>query len=173
MDQNQNGEGMTPTPQVRTTDIVADLTRVLVEHGLRLERNIEGMAEALQRKHFELRMAQKAMDEGERRIGELQDEAHRLTTMVEQSLGLLVEAKGMLRPFDQEDTKKIEWLAKCAGARAEWDAMHGTQPAQTDAQRQTEGMPMPEQPTWDGPTCGPTCDHAPDGGNHPAVPSAG
>lgn len=176
-EQTTNGEAMTPQQQVSTTDIVADLTRVLVEHGLRQEASVRSMAEALQHKHFELRMAHKAMDEGDRRIGELQDQNGNLRELLADGFALL--GKGFCFGNGQITS---EWQSRVqawadrfneAGLFATyWNLTdeHKLPPVHVDDEEDPSDADVEALPQN---KCGPGCEHCPDGGLHPIAPSAG
>lgn len=126
-------QGDTPNGGQRFSmaDMVGFMMRDLFSHGINMEEHLMQARQGAQNLGLQLRMAHRAMDEGERRIGELQQRALQsdereddLRTQLGNALGLLVEAKDMLRPFEKDDAKKVDWLAKCAAARAEWDRLH-------------------------------------------------
>lgn len=148
MDQAQNGEAMTPTPQVRTTDIVADLTRVLVEHSLKLEGHIGD----LQAGHRALTWAKAGVEEN---LAGAHEKADRASQHIGELQQLAFEAFALVGAAFSRGSQPItnEWMHAAEAWAERWHSrfpaeghrhltdgtpLPGAEPAQTDAQP-TEG----------------------------------
>lgn len=164
-----NEEAMTPDDTGPTTvQFVGDVLRAFTEHGLAWERkanNATALSQGLLRRQ---RMAHKAMDEADRRIGELQETVKERDTLLYEMWALICNsAPNADLPLSDHGA----WSQRMRELR---DAYHATLGlAQTDAQP-TEAPAEGEVSTCECPrsefgttVCSTSTNH------HPAVPSAG
>lgn len=84
-----NGEAMTPAAPQTTVALVGEVVHAFAAHGVGLERRLEQAEQGARNLGLQLRMAHKAMDEGERRIGELQDKNGRMFELLVDAFALL------------------------------------------------------------------------------------
>lgn len=88
---NQNGEAMTPNrPQPPSTaNLIGQMTQAWTEQCLGLERDLAQAEQSARHLGSQLQMAHRAMDEGERTIGERNDRIHQLESLLEEAYALL------------------------------------------------------------------------------------
>lgn len=214
-----NEEAMTPNSgPPSTAHVVGDMCMMFVSHGINLEEHLMEAQQSASRLDFRLRMARKAIQEGENALDRKDKKIHALSGLLAEAISLLERAV----PGTDNQAGRTLWHSDLTDVVVRAHAAI----VGTPKQRQTEGMAVPvdtgvDEVVYDhedalrfkedhqsacktiadmhaaafgGEVRGPergvvedvedlykryqaavrsSCGHAPDGGTHPAAPSAG
>lgn len=173
-----NEEAATPSSgPPSTAHVVGDMCMMFVSHGINLEEHLMEAQQSASRLGFQLRMARKTIQEGEHALDRQDKELRTLRALLGEAVGLLERAVSGA----DDQAGRSAWGHDVTDLVVRW---HATLPM---VERDCRQMPVPVDtgvdPTaswkgntvpWSGPTCGPVCEHAPDGtGRLPCAPSAG
>lgn len=151
-----------------TVEFVADVFRACMEHSLALERSAGNLRAETRSLLARQRMAHKAIQAGEDSLDRKVFELYTLRGLLAEAIGLLERAV----PGTDDQNGRTLWHNDFTDLVVRCRTTLPVSPKTEQAVPVDTGVGV--DPTCDKPGhLASYCQHAPDGGNHPAAPSAG